>query len=217
MYSAVGKSRSAACVIAYMMQELKTDPAESLSQLRSSRPMVQPNEGLLQQLDLYHDMGCPDDPGENPAYQRWLWLQELERSKAAGQVPEYIYFEDEHERTQPELETGRGPLRCRSCRRTLALPRYLAAHDANKPPVARSGDGIAESFRTCAHYFIEPLTWMREELELGKLEGRLNCPKCRSNVGRYAWQGMQCSCGTWQTPSISLAKGKIDAAVSVNP
>jgi dual specificity phosphatase 12 len=51
---------------------------------------------------------------------------------------------------------------------------------------------------------------MRPELEQGKLEGRVECPNCNSNVGKYAWQGMQCSCGDWMVPGISLAKGRID-------
>jgi dual specificity phosphatase 12 len=53
---------------------------------------------------------------------------------------------------------------------------------------------------------------MRSELEQGKLEGRLECPKCQSNVGKYAWQGMQCNCGEWVVPGISLSKGRIDEA-----
>lgn len=59
---------------------------------------------------------------------------------------------------------------------------------------------------------------MRPELEQGKLEGRLECPnqKCRNNVGKYAWQGMQCSCGEWIVPGISLAKGRIDEARKAN-
>lgn len=64
----------------------------------------------------------------------------------------------------------------------------------------------------CAHYFVEPLSWMRPELDQGRLAGRLECPKCRTNVGKYAWQGMRCSCARWIVPGISLAKGKIDEA-----
>jgi len=51
---------------------------------------------------------------------------------------------------------------------------------------------------------------MRSELEQGKLDGRLECPKCNTNVGKYAWQGMRCSCGDWVVPAITLAKGKVD-------
>lgn len=53
---------------------------------------------------------------------------------------------------------------------------------------------------------------MRAELEQGKLEGRLECPngKCRTQVGRYAWQGLKCSCGDWVCPGICLGVGKVD-------
>ena len=51
---------------------------------------------------------------------------------------------------------------------------------------------------------------MRPELEQGKIEGRLECPKCKTNVGKYAWQGMHCSCGDWVVPGISLTKTRID-------
>ena len=53
---------------------------------------------------------------------------------------------------------------------------------------------------------------MRTELEQAKLEGRLECFKCSANVGKYAWQGMRCSCGEWIVPAITLAKGRIDEA-----
>lgn len=51
---------------------------------------------------------------------------------------------------------------------------------------------------------------MRPELEKGLLDGRLECPKCRALVGKYAWQGMQCTCGDWVVPAISLTKSRID-------
>ena len=90
-------------------------------------------------------------------------------------------------------------------RRPLATSQYLTNHkaDQNNSPSA-----------ACAHYFLDPLSWMRPELEQGKLDGRLECPKCKTNVGKYAWQGMQCSCGDWVVPGISLAKGRIDEVKS---
>lgn len=54
---------------------------------------------------------------------------------------------------------------------------------------------------------------MRPELELGKLEGRLECPNAKcggTSVGRYAWQGLRCSCGAWVVPGVCLARGKVD-------
>lgn len=72
--------------------------------------------------------------------------------------------------------------------------------------------------QACTHHFIAPLSWMRRTLEEGALSGRLECPnpKCGQQVGRYAWQGLKCSCGHWEVPGFSLAGGKVDEIVSRN-
>jgi len=57
---------------------------------------------------------------------------------------------------------------------------------------------------------------MQPALDKGELEGRLECPKCSSKVGAYAWQGLQCSCGKWITPAFSLAKSKVDEVRRIN-
>jgi dual specificity phosphatase 12 len=102
-------------------------------------------------------------------------------------------------------------------RRGLATSQYLLKHASQPIDNDESMNTPIDSLQTvspkdCAHFFLDPLSWMRPELEQGKLEGRLECPKCNTNVGKYAWQGMQCSCGEWVVPGISLAKGRIDEA-----
>lgn len=44
------------------------------------------------------------------------------------------------------------------------------------------------------------------------LSGRLTCPNstCGANIGKFAWQGMQCNCGHWVVPAIGLAKARVD-------
>src|ERR1700733_4423903 len=89
-------------------------------------------------------------------------------------------------------------------RRVLATSNFLIPHQQlphNEPFPASL---------TCAHLFLDPLSWMRPELEKGQLDGRLECPKCKSNVGKYAWQGMKCSCGAWVVPAITIARAKVD-------
>lgn len=95
-------------------------------------------------------------------------------------------------------------------RRALATSQYLLSHGSSVN--AKDSEAQVPASAKCAHYFIDPLSWMRPELEQGRLDGRLECPKCHTNVGKYAWQGMQCSCGEWVVPGISLAKGRIDEA-----
>lgn len=211
--SAMGKSRSATCVIAYLMQKHNITPSEALSHIRQARSICEPNDGFMTQLELYGRMNAPQNVEESPAYQRWVYLREVELSRACGQAPEAekIRFEDEHVAGQ----SADFELRCRKCRRTLATSQYLISHvpstainDQTEAPAP------AASSSNCAHYFLDPLSWMRPELEQGKLDGRLECPKCHTNVGKYAWQGMQCSCGGWVVPGISLSKGRIDEVKS---
>lgn len=104
----------------------------------------------------------------------------------------------------------------KSCRRTLATSLYLIGHEKirNENEPSNHQPQSPMNSKDCAHYFVDPLSWMRPELEQGKLDGRLECPKCKTNVGKYAWQGMQCSCGDWVVPGISLAKGRIDEVKS---
>ena len=87
-------------------------------------------------------------------------------------------------------------------RQVLATSHALAPHTAK----ISAGD----SPTVCAHHFLEPLLWMKPEMSKGTISGKLECPKCSSKVGSYAWQGLKCSCGGWVVPGISVARGKVD-------
>ncbi len=89
-------------------------------------------------------------------------------------------------------------------RHKLATDQYVVLH---APMSARN---VQKPAPTCSHYFLEPLSWMRTELERGELSGRLVCPTCKASLGRYAWQGLQCSCRRWIVPGISLVRSKVD-------
>lgn len=96
------------------MQKHHISVSEALSQLRQARPIVEPNEGFMKQLELYHQMQTPDNVEDTPAYQRWVYQREIELSRAVGQAPEAekIRFEDEHATHQ----NASFELRCRKCR-----------------------------------------------------------------------------------------------------
>ena len=53
---------------------------------------------------------------------------------------------------------------------------------------------------------------MKPALSSGALDGKLLCPnkKCNQNIGKFAWQGLRCSCGGWVTPGFGVARGKVD-------
>ncbi|KAL2428918.1 hypothetical protein ABEF94_009972 [Exophiala dermatitidis] len=101
----------------------------------------------------------------------------------------------------PEIE-----LKCRKCRRLLAKTAFIIPH---KPPAHRDPSSATEP---CAHIFLHPLSWMKDVLAQGELDGRLACPnpRCGANIGKYAWQGLRCSCGGWVTPGFGVARSKVD-------
>jgi dual specificity phosphatase 12 len=235
----MGKSRSATIIIAYLLWKSQRNqsshapevpsfpitsrdattaptsdaltPKTALALLRQSRPSAEPNDGFMSQLYLYHSMSCPDSIDNQPKYQRWLYQNRVQESLDTNRAPElaYIRFEDEHKDDDDDDETAGTrkselDIKCRKCRRLLARSPFLVEH---KPP-ERSGREAGD----CAHLFLHPLGWMRGALEKEELDGRLSCPnqKCGANVGKFAWQGMRCSCGGWVTPGFGLARGRVD-------
>lgn len=137
-----------------------------------------------------------------------------------------------------EVETGERSaveLKCKKCRRTLAKTPFILPHvpdkfgsQASPPPpglTIRPHRGYDDKAPTdgspaseCAHHFLDPLSWMREELSQGRTEGKLECPnpKCKTLVGKYAWHGLRCSCGGWEVPGISVQKSRVDETILKN-
>lgn len=228
----MGKSRSVTIALAYLLSTRPTtcpDVPTALALVRETRPMAEPNSGFMTQLELYKAMGCPSDIDVEPMYQRWLYKLEVDMSLAVGRAPDRLRFEDEEEATagmkEASASSGDGErekdLRCRKCRRALATRQYLIPHTPKSPTTTHPQTGPIASLAPananappppCTHHFIHPLSWMRPTLAQGELAGRLECPnaKCGQQVGRYAWQGLKCSCGHWVVPGFSLAAGKVD-------
>ncbi len=121
----MGKSRSATVCIAFLLHREpgSMTPREALEMIRRSRPFCEPNDGFMQQLDLYHKMGCPRNVAQHPLYQRWLYQRAVEESVACGRGPEpkLVPFDDEHPETD---KTGDEvtEIKCRKCRLVLHSP-----------------------------------------------------------------------------------------------
>lgn len=234
VHCAMGISRSVTCVMAYLLykyphryggkQQVSPPSAASAAQrrqtssdavtkalewVRQGRASAAPNEGFIDQLQLWWEMGCPADHDKavehHPVYQKWLYEIMLEESRDCNMAPDtkYIRFEDEvgqgQEATATEADKEDGKeVRCKKCRRVLATPKFVLSHGPESS--------------NCAHIFIDTLSWMRPVLEDGALEGRLTCPnaKCGATVGRYAWQGLRCTCNEWVVPAFSLQRSRVD-------
>lgn len=182
-------------------------------------------------------MGCPSSLDTQPLYQRWRNERSAAESVAVGMAPqmEGIRYGDEVERgdsaplsslpgeeeeekeEKKKKKNEEATYRCRRCRTPLATTAYLIPHTPPSPTsnTTPPSQNPHTPKQPCAHLFLDPLSWMRPELEKGNLEGRLECPKCGQNVGKYAWQGMRCSCGGWVVPGICLGRGRVDEVVGV--
>lgn len=123
VHCAMGKSRSATLILAYLLYATRDfpsppsmpsptpstppplpktclTPSSALSLLRQNHPLAEPNAGFQHQLQLYADMGCPgtsETLDAHPIYQRWLYQRHVETWLAADQAPpvETVRFEDE--------------------------------------------------------------------------------------------------------------------------
>jgi dual specificity phosphatase 12 len=246
--SAMGKSRSATICIAYLLHQQRSalTPQSALALLRKARPLCEPNDGFMEQLALYHEMGCPDDVTGHPLYNRWLYHREVEDSVACGRAPEMqsVLFEDEQPQRPQESSDRTTEIKCRKCRLVFSLTclKFRSLSDrlfrrtlATTPFIIPHGPRQNNKATECAHIFLHPLTWMRPSLfpnttadseasEYGSrpvdapLSGRLTCPNtaCGANIGKFAWQGMQCNCGEWVVPAIGLAKARVDISDRLN-
>ncbi|KAL4785742.1 protein-tyrosine phosphatase-like protein [Aspergillus varians] len=219
IHCAMGKSRSATVCIAYLLNRQRDalTPRSALAILRESRPLCEPNQGFMEQLNLYHQMKCPEDVTSHPLYSRWLYRREVQESLACGRAPEMqsVLFEDEQPQQREDPTSQLTEIKCRKCRRKLAIVPFVVPHGVH-------GDPKAAINSECAHIFLNPLTWMRPSLfpntpEDAPLSGRLTCPNtsCGSNIGKFAWQGSRCSCGDWVIPAIGLARARVDIAEPV--
>lgn len=125
----MGKSRSVTIAIAYLLRQYPHHTVSSaLELIRESRPIAEPNEGFMAQLELYKEMGCPRDIEAHPKYQRWVYQREVDLALAAGMAPDKIRFEDEEVQEEGKGEGKQVELRCRKCRYvvlTLTLPEMV--------------------------------------------------------------------------------------------
>jgi dual specificity phosphatase 12 len=118
----MGKSRSVTIMMAYLLRQYPHHTvASALSLIRESRPIAEPNDGFMAQLNLYKTMGCPRDIDAHPQYQRWLYQKEVDLALAAGMVPDNLRFEDEQTHEGEETNSSEVELRCRKCRYVKAL------------------------------------------------------------------------------------------------
>ncbi|CCH42934.1 Tyrosine-protein phosphatase YVH1 [Wickerhamomyces ciferrii] len=218
-----GVSRSSTILAAYLMKKYNLNPDQAIHAIKRKRSIVQPNENFKEQLDLYYELDCELDQ-TSPIYRQWE-LQHSLKSDPTGQSilsKDSTFVEEDESTAQLKTDQDLKQLRCKRCRQKLALSTSFVDHippseDSKQAQFVRKAPNLRRiisaqaASNTCSHYFVEPLNWMKEELQ-GKqeLEGKFQCPKCETKVGGYSWKGSRCSCGKWMVPAIHLQRAKVD-------
>ena len=223
-----GMSRSVAFAVAYLMYRYGFDLKTSLHAVKRKRPVSQPNDNFMEQLKLFQDMGGKFVANDLPLYKQWKLTNSVKEDPTGSDIlaDDEMFTKNEEKRLEEMTEEELAKVtvaRCKKCRQRLAISTSFLKHD---PPSKESSEGhfikraggsrrivdIQESQTVCSHFFVEPLNWMKEELQ-GKqeLEGKFSCPGCSSKVGAYNWKGSRCSCGKWVIPAIHLQTNKVDS------
>ncbi|XP_075512816.1 uncharacterized protein LOC142548410 [Primulina tabacum] len=221
-----GVSRSAAIITAYLMKCEQISQEDAIESLRQSCEFVCPNDGFLEQLKMFEQMGFKVDRA-SPTYKRFRLKilgdsynrgEKIDGSKFSADpaLPAENASEVEHSLDKEVIPTP--AYRCKKCRRVVALKDHVVDHIPGEGETCfdwhkrRSGDPFNKSDEDeCSSIFVEPLRWMTTVVE-GGLEGKLLCAHCEARLGYFNWSGIQCSCGSWITPAFQLHKSKVDVS-----
>ncbi|XP_025112847.1 dual specificity protein phosphatase 12-like [Pomacea canaliculata] len=215
-----GASRSATIVIAYLMRACHMARDEALSFVKKQRPIVNPNQGFLEQLQLFENMGCRVDRSHEEF--RMYTLNKLAIRIKSGvhkeAIPANIYVSETASKSSEDIV-----YKCRKCRRPLFRQSVVLSHKKGEgesafdwrskiPPKAsemKPENLEAELEAKCdISLFVEPIEWMKGKIE--HMEGKLSCPKCSAKLGSFVWYGERCPCGAWVAPAFHIQRNKVD-------
>ncbi|KAI7980499.1 Dual specificity protein phosphatase 12 [Camellia lanceoleosa] len=220
-----GVSRSAAIITAYLMRTELLSKEDALESLQKSCEFVCPNDGFLEQLKMFEEMGFKVDHA-SPIYKRFR-LKVLGDSYNRGERIDTSKFGADPGLPTEEASSDVGTsgnservssaaYRCKKCRRVVALQENIVDHVPGEGETSfgwhkRKGSNPFNKCDEieCSSIFVEPLRWMTT-VEEGALEGKLLCVHCEARLGYFNWSGIQCSCGSWITPAFQLHKSRVD-------
>ncbi|EPS66422.1 hypothetical protein M569_08352, partial [Genlisea aurea] len=219
-----GVSRSAAIITAYLMKSEQLSQEDAVESLRQCCETVYPNDGFLEQLRMFEQMGFKVDHA-SPVYKRFR-LKILGDSYNRGEKigasmfgadPAVKKLGSDVESSPAAAAAAAAAYRCKKCRRVVALKENVVAHAPGEGQSSfewyrrRSGDRFSRSDLDdeCTSIFLEPLSWMTAVKE-GGLEGKLQCGHCDGRLGYFSWCGVQCSCGSWISPAFQVHKNRVD-------
>lgn len=134
-----GISRSATIVTAFLMYSRKLDAATALEMIRKVRPNVEPNEGFLHQLEIFHQASYKFTSKDKSIRMFYMERTLEEIMNGDGTLPSDNMFA-----RRPCSPTDSSPntpviaphrrIRCKMCRQELATREHMLDHGQLGPP-----------------------------------------------------------------------------------
>ncbi|KAG6377395.1 hypothetical protein JVT61DRAFT_15191 [Boletus reticuloceps] len=128
-----GLSRSATIVAAYLMYTRKLDPSAALDMIKALRPHTEPNQGFLQQLEIFHQASYKISHRSKPVRMFYLERTTEEVMNGDGSAPPSDMFAGRPQSpfasalNTPVIIPSRR-IRCKMCRQELATREHMLDH-----------------------------------------------------------------------------------------
>ncbi|KAI9255914.1 dual specificity phosphatase [Helicostylum pulchrum] len=133
IYCQAGVSRSVTVLAACLMKSKKIKRDEALDIIKRKRSCIAPNDGFMEQLDLYYDLNFIVD-NTHVEYRRFLVATMAEDQRNFGYI-EHITLAADPEYTpltEASDEKSFRALRCRKCRRMLVGSENVVDHESGQ-------------------------------------------------------------------------------------
>ncbi|KAF8137555.1 hypothetical protein EV363DRAFT_1318315 [Boletus edulis] len=128
-----GLSRSATIVAAYLMYTRKLDPSAALDMIKALRPHTEPNQGFLEQLEIFHQASYKISRRSKPVRMFYLERTTEEVMNGDGSAPPSDMFAGRPQSpfasalNTPVIIPSRR-IRCKMCRQELATREHMLDH-----------------------------------------------------------------------------------------
>ncbi|CAN7993662.1 unnamed protein product [Ixodes hexagonus] len=207
-----GVSRSAALVIAYIMQKYRIDYTTAFERVREKRTCIGPNQGFVFQLNLFHTMDYKLDRS-NIQYRLYLLEKLATVAKKAGA---FSAVPDELKTLWSVSDDAGGEhLKCKKCRLALFPTSKIVPHMPDESAPWWDPQWTDPPGRLCSSgFFVEPTEWLFHQAQ--SLQGKVLCPRCNSKVGNYNWAGLYCECGACVQPGFHVTPSRVDRTLSTS-
>ncbi|KAI0825190.1 hypothetical protein BC628DRAFT_1410586 [Trametes gibbosa] len=123
-----GMSRSVSIAAAYLMVSQGLDPDAAIEVIRKVRPDVQPNDGFMRQLEIFHAASFKVSKRDKATRMFYLERVVHEVMNGDGEVETDMFAKFPNSPSDTPVPAARRRIRCKMCRQELATREHMLDH-----------------------------------------------------------------------------------------